>query len=661
MIFTNIQALIRRGGPLHGPRLLLAILAVCILVFYFSAPSPSNNAIEQSQRPIPATNPDQGGKDIIQEATEKEQDKEKENGSLSDKWLDYFGHKAPANKPTTTSSSVAHTAVPSSGASVLNIADDPLCDKIAQAAQDVLVVVNAAAPDLHTQLPSRLMTHLRCAPVTIFSTVSLTLGAHTVHDAIANVDSSIRAKYHEAFQLYIKQQKAQQVFQDLAALTSGTKELEKWTIISSLIQSYKMHPEKKFFALITPTTYLSIPNLVAWLPYLDHEKPLYAGAQHTLDNIESAASSTGILLSRAALAALASLYGERKMLWEDRAAHHSSGDSLLAEALKEARVPLTKAFPNFQGDSLLNVEWSKSVWCHAPVAWSGMTPALMDLVWSFDRNWTAQHLTDLFPPEPTSTTSTKARFWARATATPAAGHPTEDVASSTPSFEPHLPPYHYSTLLTTLLLPLLSASSNRSSWDNGANTFIYTDTTRTSSYAHTNVDTCRAACDIRSKCVQYVWEPNKCSLGTSVRLGGPSDDGKMSGWESKRIRAAIAALTCGVDAKPFVESTGWLDVPTPSAPQQQQKEEPVKMPDEEPAALKPDLPQDGDMRQLMRPTGVAEKATENTPQTNEDEKTPDASAEEKDPNTEILKDTSVEEDSEAETPPTEEKPETTEG
>jgi hypothetical protein len=83
----------------------------------------------------------------------------------------------------------------------------------------------------------------------------------------------------------------------------------------------------------------------------------------------------------------------------------------------------------------------------------------------------------------------------------------------------------------------MGASQNRSDWDNLSSSLTYTDSTRTSSYAHSSPDTCRAACDIRAKCVQFVHEPNKCRLGTTVRFGEavPSDKHMNSGWLLHRV------------------------------------------------------------------------------------------------------------------------------
>lgn len=561
MLAPILQPLLRRGGIFHGPRLIFAVLAVFILIFYFSSPS-SSPVADYSQRPVGDSDPARGGKDIVQEYTEHSKDKD---DSLSNKFFDYLGHRKSPPKPSATATtSVAPKIAPTSGASILTATEDPICDGLAKAAQDILVVVDAPATDLHTILSSRLLTHLRCAPVSIFSTVSLKLGVHTVHDALTSVSKETKSKHSSAFNHYLNQHKAQEIFQDLTGITGGTAELGKWTIIPALIESYKMNPEKKFFIVITPTTYLSIPNLLAWLPNLSPSTPMYVGAQRGSDGMEVAALSTGILLSQAAVANLATMYGERKLAWEENASKRSTPDAVLGEALSESGVPLSHGFPTFQGGNLLNTPFNNATWCKAPVGWGGMTPALMDLMWDFDRNWTVEHMDLLIPPVPVavSTTTSKGRFWKRAAATavptdmPANTYDTEDslVVDQIGPVAPTIPEYHYSHLLNKIVAPILLSTPNRTMWDNGANTYKIDGKSKQSGYGHSQFDRCSYACDVRSKCIMYVYESNECRMANWLRLGSPATGkttGPESGWIFRRVSDYINGLSCEKNSQPF--------------------------------------------------------------------------------------------------------------
>jgi hypothetical protein len=260
-----------------------------------------------------------------------------------------------------------------------------------------------------------------------------------------------------------------------------------------------------------------------------------------LGEVELASSSAGIVLSNAAVAALARLYNDRQKDWEEITGSRCCGDQVLAEVLKEAKISITRSFPNIQGETPLGLEWSPRHWCRAAVTWHKMAPALMDMLWQFERNWTIAYSEEQYTPTPlaldkrqvdtVSTSATASTALAYATAAPS--------ASSRPDFRASIgiPPILFKDYFEGFLIPLMGASQNRSDWDNLSSTLIYTDTSKTSSYAHSSPDTCRAACDIREKCVQFVHEPNKCRLSTTVRFGEAvaSDKHMNSGWLLHRV------------------------------------------------------------------------------------------------------------------------------
>jgi len=117
----------------------------------------------------------------------------------------------------------------------------------------------------------------------------------------------------------------------------------------------------------------------------------------------------------------------------------------------------------------------------------------------------------------------------------------------------------------------MGASQNRSDWDNFSSALTYTDTSRTSSYAHSSPDTCRAACDIRSKCVQFVHEPNKCRLGTNVRFGeAVESDKKMnSGWLLHRVEKFAVGMGDCKEGEAFF-------MPSPKQREEPEKELPAE-------------------------------------------------------------------------------------
>ena len=176
-----------------------------------------------------------------------------------------------------------------------------------------------------------------------------------------------------------------------------------------------------------------------------------------------------------------------------------------------------------------------------------MTPQLMDSVWQFERNWTLSYKR-LAAPEPTATSRTTTTA---ATQTPSAA-PAPRASTSAPPWGSSLgiPPILQRDVFEGLILPLLRTTSNLTDWDNGSATLELTDKSATSSYGHSSFETCRYACDIRSKCVQYVHKQNSCRMATAVRIGGPKVDGErgelVSGWLAHRRAEAAARRGAGV-------------------------------------------------------------------------------------------------------------------
>jgi hypothetical protein len=557
---VGLQSLTRRGGPLQGPRLIAAILLITVFIFYFTAPNPDEDEYI-SYRPVTASERN-GYRDYFHDSPSPSKDRESE--TLSNKFFEYLGHNRPATRPLPSIANTPSTPADNSPDPLLH-ADalgDPVCSIFAKGTRDLLVVVKTPASELYNQLPARFLTNLRCAPVVVFSYVSQTLGSYDVHDALVNVTKRVREKSRD-FDLYNRLQTAQRAYQDFSAIVEDADHnLDRWSIIPSLVAAYKMHPERKWFAYIEGDTYLSLPNLLAWVGQLDHDIPFYAGAQTSVGTTELGSSTAGLIFSNAALRKLALLYQTKKAEWETLAASRCCGDQVLAEALLEANVTLHKSWPNTQRESPLSIDWSSAHWCKAAVTWHRMTPPLMDMLWQFERNWTLQYegvniaKAQAIEYDATPPTATRGWFKRQVTATPTASVSASEYPSPSPipKREPKfdesigIPPMLYRDYFDGFMIPMIAKSQNRTDWDNFSQWHVLTDTTRSSGYAHASAEGCRAACDIRSKCVQYVYEPNKCRLGTAVRIGEPvaADKRMKSGWLPHRVKKFSQSFgTCG--------------------------------------------------------------------------------------------------------------------
>lgn len=542
-----MQTLTGRGGIFHGPRLLFALIAVAAFFFLLNGRSTRTSSIvpaqygEGDQKAGSSPNADGEGSQPSADDLSPLSDLD-EPGSISDKLFDYLrgkGQSADRKKPSTTIPHAEHalgataSSAPddaTSPASNENTTqdtsqekDDPLCSHLPKR-DHLLLVVWTPAPDLYTHLPSQFLTTLRCADFVLFSTVTQMIGGHQVYNALENVTDSTR-KEQKDFELYQKLQTAQKAHLDLSNFKEDNDHnLDKWGLVPALFAAYRMHPEKKWFMFIESDTYVSMPNLLPWLSRLDSEQPVYAGAQVMIGDVELAHSGSGILLSNPALKTISDLAQRHGFTnsWEDKIADNCCADKVLADLLKEAGVTLTRSFPLLQGETPFTLDWSERHWCKAAVSWHRMTPAIIDTLWEFERNWSSSRA----------------------------------ITSDYPKFISH-PPILFRDLFQSLLLPLIHSSPNISNWDNLASSLTYTDSSGSGQFAHMTFDSCRAACDLRQECVQFAWEPNKCRLGNVVRLGEPVDSDKRmtSGWVLHRAeRYGQQVVGDCNEESPFVEA-----------------------------------------------------------------------------------------------------------
>jgi len=520
-----MQTIIGRGGILHGPRLIFALIGATLLFFFLTSrtgPTPSIVPSQYgSQNPENPATSDESADDISPPSGLEE------TGSISDKLFEYLkgkGQTSDRQKATPSVPFAEHApgaasgdglANPSATASIQPTKDskqeheDHLCSHIRRA-PDLLLVVWSPAADLYAHLPFQSLTTLRCVDSVVFSTVSQTLGGHTIHNALENITGNTQEREKD-FELYQKLQTAQRAHIDLSGFKEDTEHnLDRWGIIPSLLAAYRMHPDKKWFIFMESDTYISIPNLLPWLSRLDSTTPIYAGAQVMIGDVELAHSGSGILLSAPALKALSDLDYHKGFSkhWEDIVAENCCGDKVLADLLKEAGIYLTRSFPLLQGETPLSLDWSERHWCKAAVSWHRMTPQMLDTLFTFERNWTETH---------TVSSSSSS-------------------SSDSPKFDSHRP-ILFKDLFNSLLLPLIHSNPNITNWDNLASFLTYTDSSGTGSYAHVTFDSCRAACDLRDGCVQFAWEPNKCRLGNVVKFGEPvpQDKRMISGWVQHRV------------------------------------------------------------------------------------------------------------------------------
>lgn len=528
-----MYTILRNGSILYGPRLLLALIVVTTFFFLLNRPSSLPISVGSGSGSGAGSHFGKPPVDGSLEHASKQPD------VLGDKLFDYLKDHVPESlrpNPRPDGPDKIPEKSGSAGNSGSLIVDkapapkadfeadlkgqdpsngkDPLCDH-QEDIKDILVVVRGHAHEMFSGNVSTLLSTLKCVDHLLFSTVAHDFGEGqgVSIDALANVTESIKKEKKE-FELYRKIAEAAKAgnVDPEAIKEDQDHNLGKFTMIPTVLEAYERYPKKKWFMFVEAKTYVSIPNLIAWTSKMNSEHSVFAGAQVMIGDVELPHSGSGILMSAAALEKLKLQNEIKKAKWEEMVSNSCCGDKILAEALKDAGVGLNKAFPITQGETPFTLDWSKRHWCKAAVTWHGIEPENVRVLHNLDRKWYDKNQ-GIF----------------------------EGQASPAQKSLKQTPPLRYGQAFKALLLPTIRDQQNRTGWDNLASTFTYTDENK-GQYAQYSENACRAACDVRTECLQYAFEPGKCRLGTVVRFGHKAERSDMnSGWVIKRVELWVKA------------------------------------------------------------------------------------------------------------------------
>ncbi|KAK8206856.1 hypothetical protein M8818_004691 [Zalaria obscura] len=387
-------------------------------------------------------------------------------------------------------------------------------------ADKVMVILKTGATEIYEKLPTHFVTLFRCTPhFLIFSDLAQSYSDYTIHDAIEPVSPKYKDS-HEDFELYRKMQEYQREGQDMSKL-KGDKgwNLDKWKFLPMLHKTYELSPDTiDWFVYIEADTSLSWTNLLQWLKTMDPRKEYYLGAQNVIGDTTFGHGGSGTAISRAAAEKFYNArldMGAKKFdaKWEKLTGESCCGDEVVARALKaEADIPLTPAWPLFQGEKMNTIDWTATHWCTPPLTMHHVTAIEVDAQWQFHQQWVEDH-----------------------------GWNT---------------PYLYRDLYASLVAR--HVTKPRKSWNNLSQSTKFIDASqhpgaeqkegdewdRLEDWEKESVksfDACRDVCERKGKddCVQWMWEPGRCYLDREVRMGNTDEreeDHWMSGWVQERVK-----------------------------------------------------------------------------------------------------------------------------
>jgi len=149
------------------------------------------------------------------------------------------------------------------------------------------------------------------------------------------------------------------------------------------------HPERHWYIFVETDTFLFWETLLAYLVVLDWTKPYYIGGQTWIGDVEFAHGGSGFLVSRPALERVVKQYEDNQRDWEKFTDNHWAGDCVLGTAFKDAGIPLTSAWPIFQGDDIGNMNYghSQGLWCQPTVSYHHLDASAITGLWNYAQSW----------------------------------------------------------------------------------------------------------------------------------------------------------------------------------------------------------------------------------------------------------------------------------
>jgi hypothetical protein len=284
--------------------------------------------------------------------------------------------------------------------------DDLVCPQ-SDVADDVLVVLRTGATESRQKLPVHFRTTLRCVPhFVIFSDLDEEVDGHAVHDVLGTV-SEDRRKEHADFKLYNRLQaqgRAGLDGQTVITAQSGSSKgdymntdndgwkLDKWKFLPMVDQAYRTMPAAKWYVFIETDTFLGWNNLLEYLGNFDANKPYYIGKHLYINDIEFGYGGAGFVLSNPAMRKVIEQRSVRVRDYEEFTATHWVGDCALGKVLEDAKVPLHRAYPHFQGDSPATMDPAvakidRNTWCYPVITYHHVSPSEIEDLWSFEQAW----------------------------------------------------------------------------------------------------------------------------------------------------------------------------------------------------------------------------------------------------------------------------------
>ncbi|KAI9800986.1 MAG: hypothetical protein M1825_003520 [Sarcosagium campestre] len=389
---------------------------------------------------------------------------------------------------------------------------DRRCDAVPDPG-DILMVIKTGATEAYEKLPVQLMTTLKCSKdFLIFSNMDQYIGPYHLRDALADVPPSLKANNND-FELYEKLQEYQASGRDPRELKGyggdGGWRLDKYKFLPMIEQTYRLRPDKNWYVFMETDTYVVWTNLVQWLGRMNASEPLYLGAPSYINNLLFGHGGSGYILSRGAMEKFVggTPPGQVSHMRDDKIKDECCGDFVLARALDDSGIPLTRHWPMINNEKPHGMPYGDN-WCQPLITMHHLTPEDVSKIWRFEQARPDQKsillIEDLY------------RF----------------------AMQPHL-------------------TSEREDWFNDSDDQRFyppgyqgererepESKTELEEMAWRSFDDCKNACKAREECFQFVYDGPVCAFSDTFKLGQKKmpegSKTSKSGWDLDKIRKFVA-------------------------------------------------------------------------------------------------------------------------
>ncbi|ETS78937.1 hypothetical protein PFICI_08790 [Pestalotiopsis fici W106-1] len=400
------------------------------------------------------------------------------------------------------------------------------CDSL-HGLQDVFLVLRTGANEALDKLPAHFNTTLRCfspGGYGIWSDYEEMIGGHHVMNALDRIPSDIMEN-HPDFDYYRRLQKhgrgtfSADELDEWATAPNGASgrdtpgwKLDKWKFLPVMEKAYRQRPDAKWYVFAEGDTYVSWRNLLEWLSKIDASKPLYLGHEMQIGDVIFAHGGSGYVISNPGMKKLLVFLATKPGVYEEITAGHWAGDCVLGKALDDAGVKLSWQYPNFPGESPYTMDYNatfggsskRNFWCYSVNAYHHISSHGIQEAYRLDQKWALEH-------------SQPIRYG--------------DV-------------FHH--LIRPHITPRIENWDNECADDEGA--------------METFAD-CRQACQDKSQCFQYLYNPidSSCKTSSVIKLGERQakstkpEASLVSGWLVDRVDDFMSTM----DATCKSQSDAW--------------------------------------------------------------------------------------------------------